>query len=193
MYYRSLLKYINNMNNKRFAIVIGHTKLSKGACGINLPCEFDYNSIIGESLSDIADIYYYDTYNFGYTSMVKRNAVKMNKKDYDLVIELHYNAATPIANGTEIFYYFSNKTGRQYATTLCENISKTLGTKNRGAKPMMRVRGKKDPRGFAAIFYPKATTLLLEPGFGSNEGDAEKLRTRQCNYIVTLRNFLNTI
>ncbi len=42
---------------------------------------------------------------FGQT---KRNG-KKNQGDYDLVFELHFNAANTIANGCEAIYYYFNK------------------------------------------------------------------------------------
>lgn len=172
----------------KVAIVVGHTRLRKGACGISLPCEFDFNSKVAEQLRDVADIYYYDSYNYGYKSMVKRNAKKLNKKDYKLVIELHYNAASPLANGCEVFYYFSNRVGKSLAEKFSHQLSRAFGIKNRGAKAMIN----KGQRGFWALFYPKATTLLLEPFFGSNRYDASVFRGKETEYAQFIRNFINT-
>lgn len=180
-------------NKKRFAIVIGHTQLRQGACGINIPCEFKYNSKVSEFLCDIADTYYYDSYNFGYKSMVKRNATKLNREDYDLVLELHYNASAPQANGTEIFYFWNNREGKHYATQLSEMISKKFDTRNRGAKSMMLIEGQKAPRGYWAVALPKATTLLLEPFFGSNPKDSRNFKDKECEYAEIIREFLNSI
>lgn len=174
----------------KVAIVVGHTKLKPGACGINLKCEFNYNSKVAELLSDVCDIYYYDSYNLGYTSMVKRNANKMNKKNYDLILELHYNASLPSANGCEVFYYYNNSEGKSLATLLSSIISTTFNVKNRGAKAMLKITGQKAPRGWAALYYPNATTLLLEPFFGSNRSDAYKFRYKEEEYSCMIRDFL---
>lgn len=171
---------------KKIAIVIGHTKLRPGACGFDIPCEFEYNRKVAEHLSDVADIYYYDSYNLGYKAMVKRNATKLNRKNYDLVLELHYNAASPQANGTEIFYYFNNRIGKKLASNLSILISSTFKLKNRGAKPMVN----KNQRGFWALFYPNATTLLLEPFFGSNEREACIFKDNEYKYSRVIREFL---
>ena len=45
-------------------------------------------------------------------------------------------------------------------------------------------------RGFWALYYPTATTLLLEPFFGSNSYDAEKFRSKQCEYAGLIRELL---
>jgi N-acetylmuramoyl-L-alanine amidase len=174
---------------KNIAVVVGHTSLSQGASGINIPSEFKFNSSVARYLSDIADIYNYSSYNLGYKTMVKNNANLMNKKDYDLVIELHYNAATPQANGTEVFYYFSNKAGKANAEFFSKKISQVFKTKDRGAKPMIDA----SQRGFWALFYPKATSILVEPFFGSNSYDADKFRDQECEYAELIRKILKEL
>ena len=174
----------------KVAIVVGHTKLSPGACSPHgIPCENKYNSKVAEYLKDIADIFYYDNYSLGYTSMVKRNAAKINKGDYDLVIELHYNAAAPEANGCETLYYFKNKEGKKLATKASEMISKEFNVKNRGIKAVV---SSKD-RGFAALYYPNPTTILLEPFFGSNVLDASKFIYNEEKYANVIREFIKSI
>ena len=174
---------------KKIAIVVGHTKLKPGACGVDIPCEFNYNYEVAKHLEDIADIYLYDNYNSGYKKMVKKNAQKMNKEDYDLILELHYNSSVPQANGCEVFYYFNNIEGKGYAAHLSQRLSNTFRVKNRGAKAM----ASKNQRGFWALFYPHATTLLLEPFFGSNPTDAAKFKGNTENYSCAIRQFLTDI
>ena len=55
---------------------------------------------------------------------------RINKKDYDLVMELHLNAAQPEAHGTEVIYYSS--TGKKYAEKIVNALGKVYT--NRGAK-----------------------------------------------------------
>jgi N-acetylmuramoyl-L-alanine amidase len=172
------------------AIVVGHTKLSPGACSpFEIECEFEFNSIIAERLSCVADIYYYDSYNLGYTAMVKKNAAKLNKKNYKLVLKLHYNAASPLANGTECLYYFANKKAKKLSEYFCEMFCAKFHTINRGAKALV---SKKD-RGFAAVFYPKATTLLLEPFFGSSKLDVTKMVHNKEEYADMIIEFIEEI
>lgn len=83
---------------------------------------------------------------------------KINASNYDLVMELHLNAATPSANGTEVYYY--SNTGKEYAERIC----KQLGTVylNRGAK--------KDKKLYI-LNSTKPTALLLELFFCTNRED----------------------
>jgi len=176
------------VNMKKVAIVVGHTKLRPGAKGIDIPAEYIYNSKVAEYLSDICDVYHYGSYNLGYKSMVKANATKMNKNDYDLVIELHYNNFKDYrANGCEVLYYHKNAKGKKLAGFLSENISTPFGVKDRGAKPL--TSGKE--RGYWAVYYPKATTLLVEPFFASNDGDRAKFKDNEELYSKKIRSFLN--
>lgn len=175
---------------KNIAIVIGHTQRSKGACSTNnIPCEWDYNNKVANFLKDIADIYTYDAYSLGYTTMVKKNAEKLNKLNYKLVIELHYNAASPDANGCETLYYFKNKQGKYLAEQSSMLINSVFGVKNRGAKALIN---EKD-RGFAAVFYPNATTILLEPFFGSNKSDSYKFRNKEKEYSEVIRKIIKLV
>lgn len=151
------------------AIIIGHTKLRQGAYSpfLNIS-EWELNSAIAKSLQEVADIYYYDTYALGYTSMVKRMSKRINRCDYDLVLELHFNASDARrANGCEALYYFRNESARDLADYFGELMETRMGIKNRFAKPLYN----KKQRGFAAVFYPKPTTLILEPFFGSSPED----------------------
>lgn len=171
----------------KVAIVVGHTKLRPGAKGIDIPAEYVFNSKVAEYLSDICDVYHYGSYNLGYKSMVKANAAIMNKKDYKIVIELHYNNfSKESANGCEVMYYHKNAEGKKLAKYLSENISTPFELKDRGAKPLSS--GKE--RGYWAVYYPKATTLLVEPFFASNNADREKFKDNEELYSKKIRSFL---
>lgn len=170
---------------KKVAIVIGHTSDSKGACSPHgIPCEFDYNSMVANMLSDVADIYTHDTYKFGYTAMVKKTAAKLNLYKYNLVLFLHYNSATSTATGCEVLYYFKSVKGPAYATLLSKEISEKLGVRNRGAKPLSP-----NDRGYGEVYYPVAPAIIVEPFFGSNKADVDKFKNPS-KYVETLKSFI---
>ena len=83
---------------------------------------------------------------------------KINKGNYDLVMELHLNAATPSATGTEVYYY--SQKGKEYAEDICKQLGKVY--KNRGAK--------KDKKLYI-LNSTKPTALLLELFFCTNRED----------------------
>ena len=83
---------------------------------------------------------------------------RINKENYDLVMELHLNAAQPSANGTEVLYY--SNTGKEYAERICKALGKVY--KNRGAKQ------RKD---LYILNGTKPTAVLLELFFCTNKED----------------------
>lgn len=189
-YYWTGWKTKSKLMSKKVAIVVGHTKLRPGACSpFGVPCEYTFNNTVASYLKDIADVYNYSSYNGGYRSMVHRMANKLNKKNYDLVIELHYNAASSSANGTECFYYYTNKKGKRLAETYCDKLCAAFNTKNRGAKAMVS----KKQRGFYALAYPNATALLVEPFFGSNYQDSVKFKGKEKEYSNVIRSLIKQI
>lgn len=175
---------------KKVAIVIGHTKDSKGASSKFLPPEFDFNKNVAGKLKEINtglyDIYEHDTYSYGYNSMIKRTADKINSKNYDLILELHYNAASPLANGCETLYYFASKKGKQYAEQFSQGISTRMGVSNRGIRALITSQD----RGFASVYYPRATALILEPFFGSNSSDAAKFKNQEGKYAGVINDIV---
>ena len=117
--------------------------------------------------------------------MCKATAKKLDK--FDVVFELHFNASlTGKANGTEALYYFENRKGRELATRFVSlYCSSFFGSKSRGAKALVNDK----QRGFWAVFYPKPTTIILEPFFGDNTSDCISAE----NYAGFLTNFLKQI
>ncbi|MGQ1929834.1 N-acetylmuramoyl-L-alanine amidase [Ornithobacterium rhinotracheale] len=170
---------------KKIAIVIGHTQDSQGACSeFGIPCEWTYNTKVASYLEDVADIYFHDTYRYGYSKMIEKTSEELNKHNYELVLLLHYNSAMPKANGTEVLFYHTNAKGGELAKDLCNRVCKAFGTQNRGAKGVDR-----HERGGYALYKPKATTLLIEPFFGSNSEDVSKFKNKEKEYANVLRNF----
>ena len=171
------------MRNK-VAVVVGHTKLRKGACSEYLPCEWDFNNVIADELAEEVDVYHYGSYNLGYTQMVKASARETDRYDYKLVLELHYNAASPAANGCEALYYFKNKNARAISEAFTAKYVRSIGGADRGAKALYSPK----QRGFAAVYYRRPTTLILEPFFGTNYGDVERyLRVGPQGYADVIR------
>ncbi|WP_271782224.1 N-acetylmuramoyl-L-alanine amidase [Aquimarina algiphila] len=173
------------------AIIVGHTKRKQGAKSpyLSIPTEWRFNKLVAQKLQDVATVFYYDSYNTGYTGMVKRMAKQINREKFDLVLELHFNASeSPQANGCEALYYFKNESAKALAGYFCELIEEELKIKNRGAKPLHG----KSQRGFAAVYYPEATTLILEPFFGSNAYDCVRMNSLRAidTYVQIIKNLI---
>ena len=155
------------------AVLIGHTETSPGACSPFMKdCEFQFNKKIAlmaaERDSNIT-VFENGTYKNGYFEMVKNTSARINKGGFDLIIELHYNAADPSAHGSEALYYFKNAKGKKLANHFSSLMQSEMKYKSRGAKPLIN----KTDRGFWAVYIPAPTVVILEPFFGSNENDVK--------------------
>lgn len=86
---------------------------------------------------------------------------RINKENYDLVMELHLNSAQPTAHGTEVLYV--SPEGKEYA----EKIVNALGEvyTNRGAKKRTDLY---------ILNGTKPTAVLLELFFCTNKDDYKK-------------------
>lgn len=149
----------------KIAICIGHNEVNKGAFSLYIKQpEWDYYRAIAERMRDVADIYYRQ-YVGSYNQEISNLAKAVNKQNYDLVIELHFNAAVPSANGCEALYYKNSIKGRAAAKLYCEVIKTNYGSRNRGAKSL----SKDTDRGFLFLQKMKAPAIIVEPFFGSNK------------------------
>lgn len=89
----------------------------------------------------------------------------------DLCIDIHFNAASESANGTEVLIPDMATTfEKKIAEKICNTICKVLGTKSRGIKSE-----KQSAHGKLAILSGfKCQQVLLEICFCSNKEDVEK-------------------
>jgi len=153
------------------AIIIGHNITNRGAFSATLnKYEWDFYMDMIQELNKLGEVFIHDEDIKSYTSRMKDTAKKINQKDFDIVVALHFNAFNGTASGCEALYYHTNKQGKAKSSIFCEKFCQATGIKNRGAKPLDSSRD----RGFGEIAYTKATTLILEPFFGDNDKDCKK-------------------
>ncbi|WP_322970321.1 N-acetylmuramoyl-L-alanine amidase [Faecalibacter sp. LW9] len=161
---------------KKFALVIGHTKSKdKGAFSETLGLsEYDYNLMVAKELKalcpEMFDIYTHEVQD--YYQRQKGLAYKVNQKNYDAVFELHFNAASPLANGTECCHYFNSKKGKAIAELISKEVSLYYKTTLRGVNGAKALVNKQD-RGYWFTYLPKAPAVIIEPFFGSNPSEAK--------------------
>lgn len=159
----------------KVAIVVGHHENAKGAYSKWLKVrEWDfYNDVV--TFIENCDIYHHDKNISGYVTRIKNTATKhLNPNNYDLVIELHFNNVfDESANGCETLYYFKNKVSRDLARKFSQLINKKTNIKIRGDGT--KALSNRNDRGFASVYYPKADTIMIEPFFGSNKNDCDKI------------------
>ena len=87
----------------------------------------------------------------------------VNSGNYDLVIELHLNASTPNAEGTEVLY--KSNTGKKYA----KEIQKQLST-------VFKDRGVKQRNDLYILNGTKAPSILIETFFCTSKSDYKKAK-----------------
>jgi N-acetylmuramoyl-L-alanine amidase len=146
---------------KKIAIVVGHCKKEPGAYHKSVGSEFEYNSKVAEYLKDIATVFYYDNFDKGYTATIIKDMAPKTK-DFDLVLELHFNSfSNKAANGAEALYYFRNELAQKIGQLFCMLMNRQFGSVIRGAKPLRD----STQRGFACVAYQVPTTIILEPFF----------------------------
>ena len=83
---------------------------------------------------------------------------KINKEDYDLVMEIHLNSAQPTAHGTEVLYV--SQKGKEYAEKIVKALAEVYT--NRGAKKRTDLY---------ILNGTKPTAVLLELFFCTNRED----------------------
>lgn len=101
-----------------------------------------------------------------FTSSTQEKAYKLNlinSGNYDLVIELHLNAASPTARGVEVLY--KSEAGRKYAG----KIQKQLAT-------VFYDRGIKKRDDLYMLNGTKPTALLIETFFCTSKEDYKKAK-----------------
>lgn len=149
----------------KIAFIVGHTPYSKGAFSKTLDSyEWDFYNLYFDKFNEVGDVFIHDNDN-GYTSRQKEMANKT--RDYDLVFELHFNAANTKAKGCEALYYHRNETARKICFAFCDKYRELTGAKNRGTKALNDA----NDRGFGFVYYQKPTAIILEPFFGDNTED----------------------
>lgn len=174
----------------KVAFVIGHHEKDKGAYSPYLKVsEWDFYKEVISYIPE-ASVFYHDSSISSYTERIKNTASKINKVDFDLVIELHFNAASESANGCETLYYYNSKKGAKYAKAFSRTVNDRTGIKlrNNGLKPLVNSKD----RGFASVYYTTAPTILIEPFFGSNEEDVERIVSAK-NVSIIINEFLDHV
>lgn len=97
-----------------------------------------------------------------------------NCADADVFISIHCNACNGVAQGTEVWHYYSSDEGEKLAQCIQNQIVNALGTVDRGVKG-----AKPGVNGLYVLNNTEAVAVLVELAFIDHAGDAELLRSRQ--------------
>ena len=148
-------------------IVAGHTTTGKGTGAVGYINESAENRVLGKKVTeyikkaghncDYYEINKSDTYLKDQTNFA-------NKKAYDVVVQIHFNAGG--GTGTETLY--RSATGKKYANQVNEKLSTMY--KNRGIKHDINDVGRK-LHWLSSTKYP---AILIETCFVDSKVDTEK-------------------
>ena len=180
-------KLMEIQETEKYAFIIGHTEKDKGAYSEHLKIqEWDiFKNFANAFLTDSGDIF---THNKDISSYTQRQTDTAQKTaQYKYSFELHFNAASPKAQGCEALYYYKNEEARMIAEKYCSLMVQEMGIKSRGAKAL-----RDGDRGFGFVQKQKPTALILEPFFGSNIEDCKNFdMVKYSAVIYKLLEFIN--
>ena len=146
----------------KVAVIIGHDMKSPGAYSQELhTSEYMYNSEVASYLHQF-DVYKRPL-GGGYTTQMRSLAAELKPKNYDLIVELHFNSFNKSANGCETISYPGNSFTKKLGAEYCRLVTNKYCTENRGAK-----EGEKGGRGWGFLSLMPAPAIILEGFFGDH-------------------------
>lgn len=166
------------IDRPRLAVVVGHTARSPGAyskaLGVN---EYAWNTGLANMMKDVnADLTVgiFTRDQGGIAGAYKR----VKEWGADLIMELHFNAASAQATGTETIYLPPNQ---RWASIVQKHMVKAMGLRDRGAKGPWNGRGETSLKSGAG-----KPVVIIEPFFGSNEDDSLKAASNKSELAMAL-------
>lgn len=165
-------------------IYIGHGEPVKGsgydpgAVNSNLKLEeFQIAKGIGMGAFEFLKNYDLDIaiYNLDAKMNLNERIVHANKSGADFIIEIHLNAYTGTAYGTEAWYYPGTPKGRILADAICKEVSKTLGIPQRSNG--VDDGGDKSGTQFGIVTKTRPVAVLVETCFITTNSEAQKVDT----------------
>lgn len=166
----------------KIGLVIGHNAKSKGAFSTYLNTnEFDFYSKVSELVKKQIDLEVFTReYCNSYSKEMAKVIEKINKDNFDLVIELHFNGLNGTAQGCECLHWHSSVKGKQYS----DKFNKLMETK--GIKTRRNILVKDlSINGAYGVMKSKCPYILIEPFFGDNKQD--------CGVIKSAENMANIL
>ena len=165
------------------ALAIGHSRSGdNGAVSVGGVSEHAFNTDIGERTKAILDRNGIEseviTEYIGGSYSVAMSWVAERIRDIkaDLAVELHFNSASPSANGHEFLYWKTSTNGKK----LAESFAKAYGenfplSRARQDAGTLGISG--GERGSQFLKKTHCPSVILEPFFGSNAIEWEAAKT----------------
>ena len=154
----------------KILISAGHTLTGKGTGAVGFINESQENRVLAkfivEHLKKLGCETDYHEVNSG-SDYIEQQAKKANSKNYDLVVQIHFNSSdNATANGTEVIYRSSK--GKVYA----QRVQNKLKTEFKDRKIKHDINDLKRDLGWLRL--TKAPAILIETCFVSNKSDTDK-------------------
>lgn len=176
------------MDEKRVAIVIGHTKSLPGAFAAPplSQHEYGYNQ-------EVALICFTHGRNLGLDCRIFDRSGKTIEEVYKEVnqfggvaIELHFNAADGKAFGTETLYDLDPLDCKRLAHFVQRNTCRVFDRYRNGGDRGLKLIDNDAQRGHRNLSFCKIPSCLVEPAFGDNSEEARLLRDMKSDYAKSL-------
>ena len=173
---------------KRLAIIVGHTEMRQGAFALAPISQHEYSfnrEVAREMEAAAAEIGIAARTFFRDGVGIKGAYQAAAAFEPDGIVELHFNAASAAARGTETLCSEDHPDSKKLADlvqqSMVEVFSRT-GTKNRGVKVL-----RAGDRGFGNVSAaPTVPSVLVEPFFGSNSADCKIASENRSGYAAGL-------
>ncbi|MGL5749023.1 MAG: N-acetylmuramoyl-L-alanine amidase [Paraclostridium sp.] len=153
----------------KILITYAHTEKGKGTGAIGHINESKESRILSDEVVSILKDMGHDVTVKGVmesSNYLKELCDFENKSKYDVSVQTHFNSyGSPIANGTETFYYSSSSKGREIASRV-----------NNKLKQLFVDRGIKTGNDLYWIRNTKNPAILIETCFVSNQRDCDIYR-----------------
>ena len=165
----------------KVAILVGHNSSQQGAYSKDLEMtEWEYNKLVANYLkekdSETYDVYFRQAHQ-SYRKQMQEVLDVINKQNYDLVVELHFNShTTNTAEGSTGIHYKENSKTKEYLHIFQDMLKRIWGIVKRPLIPIT-LSDINSVNGAYGILKSKADYVLLEPFFGSNEREARKFKS----------------
>lgn len=111
---------------------------------------------------------------------------KINPTPKDIVLDIHFNSASPTATGTEVLISnHAGDTSKKFAKALVEGSSSILGLINRGVKTESQ-----SPRKRLAVLNKNGAAALIEVCFITNTNDMSKYQANKTKLAIFIAELL---
>lgn len=173
----------------KIAAVIGHSAESPGKYSRLIhQSEFFYNKEVASYLRNI-DVYERPEGD-GYKTQMRKLAEQLRPHNYDLIIELHFNAFDNEDNGkghgVETVSYPGNEKTEAWGKEYCRMVSNHYCNYNRGSK-----KATEGGRGWWFLHYMPAHAIIVEPFFGDESECLEF--TNEAEYANVIMEWIDAI